>query len=68
LADEPQDAAAPANTSLKQAVETFERSLIRRALEAHAGDVAAACEELGLPRRTMNEKMTRYGLSSRDFR
>lgn len=33
-------------------------------LDAHAGNTLRAPETLGLPRRTLNDKMRRYGLSS----
>ncbi|MBK1635098.1 sigma-54-dependent transcriptional regulator [Rhodovulum adriaticum] len=48
---------------LKEYVEAFERMLIDNAMRRHKGSVAAVMEELCLPRRTLNEKMAKYGLS-----
>jgi two-component system C4-dicarboxylate transport response regulator DctD len=33
-------------------------------LDAHRGNTQRTAETLGLPRRTLNDKMRRYGLSS----
>jgi two-component system, NtrC family, C4-dicarboxylate transport response regulator DctD len=55
----------PAHTagqSLAEQVEAFEKRLIQKALEQSGGSVAAAIERLRLPRRTLNEKMARYGI------
>ncbi|RVU14230.1 sigma-54-dependent transcriptional regulator [Methylobacterium oryzihabitans] len=48
-------------------VEAFERDLIRQALRQAQGNVAEAMRLLDLPRRTLNEKMQRHGLSRGDF-
>ncbi|MDA1238730.1 MAG: sigma-54 dependent transcriptional regulator [Proteobacteria bacterium] len=47
---------------LKQYVESFERSLIDNAMRRHNGSISAVMNELQLPRRTLNEKMTKYNL------
>lgn len=47
---------------LKQYVESFERSLIDNAMRRHSGSISAVMHELQLPRRTLNEKMTKYNL------
>jgi two-component system, NtrC family, C4-dicarboxylate transport response regulator DctD len=39
-----------------------EAILIRSALSQFDGNVQAAADGLGIPRRTLNEKMRRYGL------
>ncbi len=52
---------------LKEHVEAFERMLIDNALRRHSGSVAKVMEELVLPRRTLNEKMAKYGLSRADY-
>ncbi len=52
---------------LKDHVEAFERMLIRNALRRHHGSIAEVMEDLALPRRTLNEKMARYGISRSDF-
>ncbi|SFU75818.1 two-component system, NtrC family, C4-dicarboxylate transport response regulator DctD [Methylobacterium sp. 174MFSha1.1] len=48
-------------------VEAYERDLIGRALQQAKGNVAEAMRLLDLPRRTLNEKMQRYGLSRTDY-
>ncbi|MCA8882189.1 MAG: sigma-54-dependent Fis family transcriptional regulator [Rhodobacteraceae bacterium] len=52
---------------LKQYVEAFERMLIENTLRRHQGSVAKVMEELCLPRRTLNEKMAKYGLARSDY-
>ena len=65
-ADEPSDE-APGEKPLKEHVEAFERMLIDNALRRHTGSVAKVMEELVLPRRTLNEKMAKYGLTRADY-
>lgn len=65
-ADEP-SAEAPGEKPLKEHVEAFERMLIDNALRRHTGSVAKVMDELVLPRRTLNEKMAKYGLSRADY-
>ncbi|MBL1437428.1 MAG: sigma-54-dependent Fis family transcriptional regulator [Rhodobacteraceae bacterium] len=65
-ADEP-SAEIPGEKPLKEHVEAFERMLIDNALRRHTGSVAKVMEELVLPRRTLNEKMAKYGLSRADY-
>ncbi|MCO6391042.1 response regulator [Aliihoeflea aestuarii] len=48
---------------LSSRVEAFERSLIERSLAEADGSIAEVMADLGIPRRTLNEKMARYGLS-----
>ncbi len=52
---------------LKDYVEAFERTLIDNTMRRHKGSIAAVMEELCLPRRTLNEKMAKYGLSRGDY-
>ncbi|MCA8880891.1 MAG: sigma-54-dependent Fis family transcriptional regulator [Rhodobacteraceae bacterium] len=47
---------------LKQYVEAFERMLIDNTMRRHQGSITKVMEELALPRRTLNEKMAKYGL------
>ena len=54
---------APPRT-LADRVADFEAREIAAALDAHLGNTLRASETLGLPRRTLNDKMRRYGLSS----
>jgi DNA-binding Lrp family transcriptional regulator len=44
-------------------IEAYERRLIMAALEDSRGSLAKTMEVLGLPRRTLNEKMRRYASS-----
>ncbi len=65
------EAAAPALTTegkpLKDYVDAFERMLIDNTMRRHKGSIVAVMEELCLPRRTLNEKMAKYGLSRADY-
>ncbi len=63
--------ARPAMTTegkpLKEFVEAFERMLIDNTMRRHKGSIVAVMEELCLPRRTLNEKMAKYGLTRSDY-
>ena len=48
--------------SLAQQVDAFERAVIERCLLETGGKISAALERLEVPRRTLNEKMTRLGI------
>ena len=65
------DTATPAITTegkpLKEYVEAFERMLIDNTMRRHKGSITAVMDELCLPRRTLNEKMAKYGLSRSDY-
>ncbi len=50
--------------SLADRVSEFEAREISVVLDAHAGNTLRAAETLGLPRRTLNDKMRRYGITS----
>ena len=52
---------------LKEYVEAFERMLIDNTMRRHRGSIASVMEELSLPRRTLNEKMAKYGLSRSNY-
>lgn len=52
---------------LKEYVEAFERMLIDNTMRRHRGSIASVMEELCLPRRTLNEKMAKYGLQRSDY-
>jgi len=52
---------------LKDYVEAFERTLIDNTMRRHKGSIVSVMEELCLPRRTLNEKMAKYGLSRADY-
>ncbi len=46
----------------------FERREIESALEAEQGRVADAARLLKIPRRTLYDKLARYGIDARSFR
>ena len=52
---------------LKDYVEAFERMLIDNTMRRHKGSIVAVMDELCLPRRTLNEKMAKYGLTRGDY-
>ncbi|WP_116084284.1 sigma-54 dependent transcriptional regulator [Tropicimonas sp. IMCC34011] len=52
---------------LKEYVEAFERMLIDNTMRRHRGSISAVMDELCLPRRTLNEKMAKYGLQRADY-
>jgi len=56
-----------AEKPLKEHVDAFEKMLIDHALRRNQGSVSAVMAELALPRRTLNEKMAKYGLSRQDY-
>ncbi|PJN94806.1 hypothetical protein CNY89_12295, partial [Amaricoccus sp. HAR-UPW-R2A-40] len=56
-----------AEKPLKDHVDAFEKMLIDHALRRNQGSVSAVMAELALPRRTLNEKMAKYGLSRQDY-
>lgn len=65
------EAAGPALTTegkpLKDYVDAFERMLIDNTMRRHKGSIVSVMEELCLPRRTLNEKMAKYGLTRGDY-
>lgn len=54
--------------SLKDVVGDFERGLIIEALRRHQGDVLVVSEVLGIPKKTLYDKMRRYALSGEEYR
>ena len=52
---------------LKEYVEAFEQMLIDNTMRRHKGSIASVMDELCLPRRTLNEKMAKYGLQRADY-
>ncbi|GGM14158.1 transcriptional regulator [Pseudomonas asuensis] len=58
---------SPPDRSLYEQMEAFEAQCLRNALARHKGDIKAVLEELKLPRRTLNEKMQRHGLTREAF-
>ncbi len=55
--------AAAVSGSLPDRVAAFEAIVIAEALERHGGSVQAAGEALGVPRRTLSEKIARLGIA-----
>ncbi len=52
---------------LKEYVEAFERMLIDNTMRRHRGSIVKVMKELSLPRRTLNEKMAKYGLQRTNY-
>ena len=65
--EETQQATTTEGKPLKEYVESFEKMLIDNTMRRHKGSIASVMEELCLPRRTLNEKMAKYGLSRSDY-
>jgi two-component system C4-dicarboxylate transport response regulator DctD len=61
-ADHVETAPAPAG-SLPQLVDAYERDRINQALDAAGGNVAQAADQLGIPRKTMYDKLKKYQLT-----
>ncbi|SFU54302.1 sigma-54-dependent transcriptional regulator [Halomonas korlensis] len=54
--------------ALPQQVELFEKSLISQALARHRGRINEVCGQLGLPRKTLYDKLKKYNLKAEDYR
>jgi two-component system C4-dicarboxylate transport response regulator DctD len=65
--DAENDGSRTPNRTLGEQVESFERALIARELATQGGSVKATYEALGLPRKTLYEKMRKHRLDRRDF-
>lgn len=65
--DENEVAMTTEGKPLKEFVEAFERMLIDNTMRRHRGQIINVMEELCLPRRTLNEKMAKYGLQRSDY-
>jgi two-component system C4-dicarboxylate transport response regulator DctD len=51
--------------TLAEQVDAFERATIEQCLIESEGRINVAMEKLGLPRRTLTDKMSKYGLDRR---
>ena len=60
-------AACAGATSLHERVECFEKSLIEAALRNNQGNVTQTCRSLSVPRKTLYDKLTKYGLKRDAF-
>ncbi|MGB3146480.1 MAG: sigma-54 dependent transcriptional regulator [Paracoccaceae bacterium] len=70
MADSDEDAGTALTTEgkpLKEYVESFEKMLIDNTMRRHKGSITSVMDELCLPRRTLNEKMAKYGLQRQDY-
>ncbi|MCP5372920.1 MAG: sigma-54-dependent Fis family transcriptional regulator [Hyphomicrobiales bacterium] len=54
-------------TTLAEQVGHFEKSLIAQELARHKGDIRKTMEALGVPRKTLYDKMAKFGLSRRSY-
>jgi two-component system C4-dicarboxylate transport response regulator DctD len=54
--------------TLPEHVEAFERAMIERALSESGGVIKQTMELLGLPRKTLYDKMQKYGLDKRRYK
>ena len=62
-----QQATTTEGKPLKEYVESFEKMLIDNTMRRHKGSITSVMDELCLPRRTLNEKMAKYGLQRGDY-
>lgn len=67
-AEETVDGLPISSGGLSQQVATYEKSLIAATIAAHAGNLKATYEALGISRKSLYEKMRKYDLSREDFR
>lgn len=54
--------------SLSEQVEHFEKSLIEQALTTSSGSLKKVIENLQVPRKTLSDKMKKYGLDKSDYK
>ncbi len=54
--------------TLKQQVDCFEKSLIKQQLELQKGNLKRTLEVLGIPRKTLYDKMRKYGLDKNHYK
>ena len=66
--DDGLDAVQSDTISLGTRMDHYERSLIREALRNSGGNVAAAAALLGLPKKTLYDKLARHQLEPETFR
>jgi two-component system C4-dicarboxylate transport response regulator DctD len=52
---------------LHEQLDAFERCLLEQELSKRNGNIQAAADALGLPVRTLNDRMRRHGLTRRDY-
>jgi len=54
--------------TLPEQVDCFEKSLIEQALGAHHGKLNETMDALGIPRKTLYDKMRKYGLDKNNYK
>ena len=60
-------APGPSRRLLVEQVQAFEKAMIEHAMRRAKGDLSAVTEELGLPRRTLNDKLQRHDIDRDSF-
>ncbi len=68
LGSQEMPAVASSTLSLPQRVENFEKMLIQNELERHAGSIKETLSTLGVPRKTLYDKMRKYALDKADYK
>ena len=62
------DSAGGHAKALPEQMDAVESVFIQTALQESNGNIQAAADALGIPRRTLNEKMRKFGLERKDYR
>lgn len=68
LGSQEMPAVSNSTLSLPQRVENFEKMLIQNELERHAGSIKETLNTLGVPRKTLYDKMRKYALDKADYK
>ncbi len=61
-------AASASNLTLPEQVQSFERSVIEHELVRNHGSITKTLEALSIPRKTLYDKMRKYGLDRRNYK
>lgn len=56
------------NDDLSTRIALYEKTIIEDVLHHHNGNISAVLEHLSIPRRTLNEKMKKYNILSKDYK
>ncbi|MEH6456310.1 MAG: sigma-54 dependent transcriptional regulator [Cocleimonas sp.] len=56
------------NDSFKEIMQSYEEKLLRSKLAEHQGNVAKVLEDLQIERRSFNQKLLKYKISSKDYK
>lgn len=62
------DNAEAGKMTLPEQVERFEKILLQTELSRHGGSIKDTLDSLGLPRKTLYDKMRKYGLDKSDYK